>query len=271
MINISNIMGDNININVRPALNQLYKEIVTKNTYPLVDRIYNEIKDRSIEKNFYKSNGNVRGRIYDDAVLYTAVIEDGGTFEGKMICDLGARDGAFGAWLTREAEHVYVSDYFNEWGKGTEYDLGQIDIWTQLWQSIAPNPDRLTCEHQDMTKLTYADNTFDHTISTSVIEHIHNQVEYRGDMVAIREMVRVTKPGGYILLSTDMTAGPSKWHSGTFYYNEVDLYDRIINPSKCAVVGSIDFTFGSENNTDENIRDVVGTVSSVTLILKKPL
>ena len=78
----------------KPALNQLYKEQVTKEAYPLVAEIYDAIRQRSIDKNFYKPNGNLRGRIYDDAVLYTGVIGDGSSFEGKTICDLGARDGA---------------------------------------------------------------------------------------------------------------------------------------------------------------------------------
>ena len=108
-------------------------------------------------------------------------------------------------------------------------------------------------------------------VSTSVIEHIHCQSEFRGDMIAIREMVRVTKPGGYILLSTDMTNGPSKWFSGTFYYDGVDIFDRIINPSRCELVGgSYDFEFGSPDNTDEGMREGFQTVSSVIIALRKP-
>ena len=143
----------------------------------MVKNIYETIKNRSIEQNFLKPNGNTRGRTYDYAVLYTGVVENGGMFEDKIICDLGARDGIFGAWLTKYAKKVYVSDYFEEWGKGTDNDLGQIDQWVKLWKNYAPNPERLVCEHQDMTRLTYENNMFDITISTSVIEHIHNQID----------------------------------------------------------------------------------------------
>lgn len=254
----------------RPPLNQIYKEDLTKRTYPLVDETFNSIRDLSLSQNFVTETGKPKGRIYDDAVLYTAVIEDGGSFEGKVVCDVGARDGIFGSWLTREAAKVYVSDYFELWGKGTEHDLGQIEQWTNIWTSAAPNPDRLVCEHQDMTNLTYDDEMFDITISTSVIEHIFPQANYRGDMFAIREMVRVTKPGGYVLLTTDMIDGPSQWYAGTYYYDSNDIFDRIINPSRCELVGTYDFNFGSSDNTDEFDRPNVGLVSSVIIVLKKP-
>jgi ubiquinone/menaquinone biosynthesis C-methylase UbiE len=260
-------------------LNQLYKEEVTKQQYPLVNEVCNEIVEHSVAHDFIHPDGRVRGRHYDDAVLFTIVKEEGKSFEGATVCDLGARDGIFGSWLTKHVGpngKMYISDYFEEWGKGTSYDLGQIEYWTDIWTRTAHVPEIITCEHQDMTKLTYPDNMFDYTISTSVIEHIHCQNEYRGDMIAMRELVRVTKPGGYILLSTDMTKGEphngdSKWHSGTFYYNHLDIFDRLINVSGCELVGEHDFTFDAPDNTDQTFRDGVGTTSSVVFALRKPL
>ncbi len=260
-------------------LNQLYKEKITQKQYPLVKEVYDKIREHSLKNGFVHENGRIKGRPYDDAVLYAIIKERGLSFEGAQICDLGARDGIFGAWLTQEVGpngKVYISDYFEGWGKGTENDLGQIEEWTKTWTKNAPNPDIIVCEHQDITKLSYDDNMFDYTISTSVIEHVHGQVEYRGDMVAIRELARITKPGGYILLSTDMTKGEendgdSKWYGGTFYYNKVDLFDRIINPSGCELVGEYDFDFDHPDHTDILYRDNIGTTSSVVFALRKPL
>lgn len=50
--------------------------------------------------------------------------------------------------------------------------------------------------HQDLTKLTYPDNSFDLCMSFEDIEHIP---DYK---IAIEELYRVTKPGGHVLLST---------------------------------------------------------------------
>ncbi|MEX8548377.1 MAG: class I SAM-dependent methyltransferase [Mucilaginibacter sp.] len=50
--------------------------------------------------------------------------------------------------------------------------------------------------HQDLTKLTFPDNSFDLCMSFEDIEHIP---DYE---TAIKELYRVTKPGGHVLLST---------------------------------------------------------------------
>jgi SAM-dependent methyltransferase len=49
---------------------------------------------------------------------------------------------------------------------------------------------------EDATHLSFPDDTFDLVCSISVIEHI-----YEGYLAAVREMVRVTRPGGYVYLS----------------------------------------------------------------------
>ncbi|WP_017444767.1 class I SAM-dependent methyltransferase [Gayadomonas joobiniege] len=50
---------------------------------------------------------------------------------------------------------------------------------------------------EDATKLSFPDNHFDFVYSISVIEHI-----YQKYLSAIEEMIRVTRPGGYIYLTT---------------------------------------------------------------------
>jgi ubiquinone/menaquinone biosynthesis C-methylase UbiE len=49
----------------------------------------------------------------------------------------------------------------------------------------------------DATKLTFSNNSFSHIISISVIEHINGN----GDSEAIREMWRVLKPNGLLILT----------------------------------------------------------------------
>ena len=196
-------------------LNQIYKTDRTLETNPSVSSAMNQLTKFAEDNKFQRvlPDGRIRlkGRIYDDAVLCAT---PGLDFEGKLVCELGGRDGIFGAWMTQFASKVHVSDYFEEWGKGTSDDLGSFEHWSNIWKQAAPNPERLICEIQDITDLTYPDNMFDIVVCTSVVEHIFPQKGFMGDMIAIREMARILKPGGFLLLSTDMTGGPcSVWHS----------------------------------------------------------
>lgn len=125
-------------------------------------------------------------------------------------------------------------------------------------------------ETQDMTQLTYPDNFFDIVVSTSVIEHLYNQKDWYGDMIAMKEMVRICKPGGIILLSTDMSKTESKWVSGTFYYNKEDLFKRLINHSGCELRGDYDFEFDNKDNDALTEHNGFGPVSSVVFSLRKP-
>lgn len=57
---------------------------------------------------------------------------------------------------------------------------------------------KVQSEVQDGRRLSYADNSFDAAFSVSVIEHIPG----RGDTEAVRELLRVVKPGGKVVITT---------------------------------------------------------------------
>ena len=59
-------------------------------------------------------------------------------------------------------------------------------------------PGRVHTETQDGRHLTYSDNHFDAAFAVSVLEHIPGD----GDTEAMREMVRVVKPGGLVVVTT---------------------------------------------------------------------
>lgn len=240
-------------------LNQVYKEKDTLEQYPSIRDRFNNIKEFTIKNGFVRENGTPKGRIYDYSVLLEGI-----DIKNKTIAEIGGRDGILSGWLTQFADKVYVSDYFFEWD-----GLGDFQYWSDKWMSAAINKDKLVTETQDGTKLTYEDNMFDIVISTSVIEHMFPQNEYRGDMTCIRELARITKPGGYILLSTDM-AEHSGWQSGTYHYDKIDLFDRIINPSRCELVGEYDFDINGENNTDMHTFCDLEKATSVIFRLRKP-
>ena len=58
-------------------------------------------------------------------------------------------------------------------------------------------PGRVHSEVQDGRALTYADASFDAAYSVSVLEHIPDG----GDSIAIRELIRVVRPGGLVVVT----------------------------------------------------------------------
>src|SRR2546422_10792066 len=56
---------------------------------------------------------------------------------------------------------------------------------------------RVHSEVQDGRALTYADGSFDAAYSVSVLEHIPDS----GDSAAIRELIRVVRPGGVVVVT----------------------------------------------------------------------
>ena len=77
-------------------------------------------------------------------------------------------------------------------------------------------PGRVRSEVQDGRSLPYADNSFDAAFSVSVLEHIPDD----GDSLAMRELVRVVRPGGVIVVTTPFDLR----HRDTFV--ERTVYER---------------------------------------------
>lgn len=271
-------------------LNQVYKQHITLQQRPDTNAVYEQARQLAVDNGFVRQgDGSPKGRNYDLAVLVT-LAGGGDAFRNKDVLEVGGRDGLFGSFVARYApKSVVVSDYFEEWGKGTEHDLGSFEYWQALWRRAAgAHQSLLTARFEDATRLSFADNSFDIVVASSVIEHIYNQSRhpvsgaYCGDVVAMREMVRVCRPGGLILLSTDMIGGGkcARWHSGTFYYDEGALHQRLLS-EPCVGTGKrlqllddgrTDFDFDSPHCTDihdhgSQVHPVSGVVFGVRVLL----
>ena len=68
-------------------------------------------------------------------------------------------------------------------------------------------PHAVPSEVQDGRKLSYPDDSFDAAFSVSVIEHIPDQ----GDTAAVRELLRVVKPGGVVIITTPYDTAYRPW------------------------------------------------------------
>lgn len=87
-----------------------------------------------------------------------------------------------------DVKKIYLSEHDTNFHRHLPFKANQ-----QVTTSIYKPSDPL---HQDLTALSYPDNSFDLCMSFEDLEHIPN---YQS---ALNELFRVTKPGGHVLLST---------------------------------------------------------------------
>lgn len=78
----------------------------------------------------------------------------------------------------------------------TSIDLHEPEVIQ--WRKLTGKRDRLRFEVADARRLPFADETFDHGYSVSVIEHIDTD---DGDRVVLAEIARCVRPGGLIALT----------------------------------------------------------------------
>lgn len=93
----------------------------------------------------------------------------------------------------------------------------------------------------DVTKLNFDDNVFDRVFCISVLEHLEEQkvdgryVNYRKqnlDVLAIREMLRVLKPNGLLIMTFDWSENPEDPRS----YRLQDIYERVLHPYRSLLI-----------------------------------
>jgi SAM-dependent methyltransferase len=75
--------------------------------------------------------------------------------------------------------------------------VDQLEPEIESWWKLTAGEPRLTLEVADGRALPFADASFDHAYSISVLEHIPEP----GDEQALRELARVTKPGGRVVVT----------------------------------------------------------------------
>ncbi|MCB1559631.1 MAG: class I SAM-dependent methyltransferase [Xanthomonadales bacterium] len=101
------------------------------------------------------------------------------SLSGAAVCEFSAR-GPMVAWLRRSAAAVACSEYFAD---------------------AEPGAFRNGVRCEDMQRLTYADASFDLVTHTEVLEHVPD------DRRALRECLRVLRPGGVMLFTVPIFAG----------------------------------------------------------------
>ncbi len=118
--------------------------------------------------------------------MLTIRFEQLGLATGDRVLDVGAGFGRHVFECARRGADVVALDYAEDEVVQTRatlggmVDAGEIDI--ERFKGVLRG---------DATRLPFADDSFDVVITSEVLEHIQD------DVSAIREMVRVLKPGGH--------------------------------------------------------------------------
>jgi SAM-dependent methyltransferase len=99
---------------------------------------------------------------------------------GSTVLDVGCGTGVLAARLLAEG-----------------YDVTGADPFAQMLEHAKQRDPRLKTAHAPGQDLPFADGTFDFTSCVAVMHHVADPADVRD---TLREMVRVTKPGGCVLV-----------------------------------------------------------------------
>lgn len=136
---------------------------------------------------------------------------------GDTVLDTGALH-TFGClyWAARGAQVTAVDSYY--WAK-REALHGLMTPYE--WECVVgcTSGGAVIPQKADITAVPYGDGVFDTVLCISTIEHIPD------DRAALAELVRVVKPGGHVLLTTEYHAANGKPYSETdaTYYRVYDF------------------------------------------------
>jgi len=111
---------------------------------------------------------------------------------------------------------------------GVDLFAGEIE----RWRHVDP---ALRLEVRDATRLGLPDASFDSCVCISVVEHVAGD----GDAAAMGEMWRVLKPGGRLILTTNVATEPREFFRGDRIWGEASevvgdkvFYERHYSPAQ---------------------------------------
>lgn len=185
--------------------------ILEKYRKEMID-ICGDMKDCKFPDSYY---GNLRP--WD----YSQIIEHGEFDNSNDVLDTGALHTYFCIYLSQYVKSYICTDSFYWAERDYCQDKNYYQTPKEWCEYIGKKSHgKVKGEEADLQKLQYPDNSFDRVLSISVIEHVLD------DRKGIEEMMRVLKPNGLLLMTTEYNPVVSKEYSetdGSFYR----VYDRL--------------------------------------------
>ena len=135
-----------------------------------------------------------------------------------IILDTGAMHTYFCIFLSQFVKKIYVTDNFY-WANRDYMEKEKLftpERWIEYIEEKGKG--KIKGEKADIINLQYQDNTFDKVFCISTIEHVLD------DSKGIKELARVLKKGGRLLLTTEFN-----FYIGKKYSEKDNSYYRIYN------------------------------------------
>lgn len=152
-------------------------------------------------------------RKYWEYALLALYLEDAGalTPDARVLSVAAGHEEPL-YWLSNRVGHVLATDIYGEGDFAASEAAGAM---LRDPAQFAPYPyreDRLEVRSMDATALALPDDHFDVVFSLSSIEHFGGPQASR---TAAREMARVLKPGGHLVIVTEvlLRSHPLDWHA----------------------------------------------------------
>lgn len=146
------------------------------------------------------SVGPVHRKHWERAQLMRALQASGRMRPDAWVLSVGAGHEPPIYQLTNHVRWVFATDMYETSGFG-EAEGTMLQNPDQFAGGIIYNPRRLVVQYMDARDLRYEDATFDIVFSLSSIEHFGG---VDGGRKAMEEISRVLKPGGIVMLATEM-------------------------------------------------------------------
>jgi SAM-dependent methyltransferase len=143
-------------------------------------------------------------------------------------------------YLANHLRHVLAIDIY---GEGAFADADAPREMLHHPESFAPFPYqrvRLSVRFMDACKLNLADNSFDVVFSFSSIEHFGG---HEAAAQSLREMRRVVRPGGAIVIATELVLNG---FAHAEFFSPDDIYHKLIEPSGLRLIEDVDFSISAE-------------------------
>jgi len=143
--------------------------------------------------------------------------------QGMKVLDVGSGWSIFPMYLARLGAHVTAVDP----------DVVQMNHISPFLARLVSA--EISYRVGDATSLEFPDNMFDRVYCLSVLEHLEEETrngrpfnarKKNLDVVAIRELLRVLKPGGLLAITADWSEQPNNLRS----YRFNDIVGRVIKP-----------------------------------------